>query len=361
MQKADYQQQLDWVRQQLTSYGYQQLAHSRLALTTQYSNDDQAYVSYQGLTRAQRNNDALMIKWELVDSAIGGDSALVIELSNHQQILEAVRQSKESKHNQSLDAEELKSTEPKSTNSTLTQGNVTAFEGIVAIQASHIEGGIDLGDIDLNDKPWQFIAMVVPYLPQGSVKDYIKRHGLNQKQRYSLIISMAKSLNSLHESGWLHGDIKPSNFLLVNTEDEEPITTCLSDFAYAVAMNDNASAQVIDSERLLANEVLPRGTPAYLAPECWQGQSISVQSDIYAFGVTMYEVLTGFRPYNIDADSSAKLAEWAQVHCQKAIPLLPKGWQFLQPVMDRLLAKNYKNRYKSIQQVTEALSYYKEQ
>ncbi|WP_243443263.1 protein kinase [Psychrobacter sp. JCM 18903] len=156
----------------------------------------------------------------------------------------------------------------------------------------------------------------------------------------------AHLIATLHSAGWLHNDIKPSNILLDDFLPNHADDSCikadllLTDFALAECLN----APILAS---------PAGTPAYLAPERWQSQSQSatVQSDIYAFGIMMVEILTGKRPFQISANSDDKLQAWAIEHCQQPIPKLPFEYSHYQGIINKALAKRVEKRYQNMKQI----------
>lgn len=91
---------------------------------------------------------------------------------------------------------------------------------------------------------------------------------------------LCAGLAAAHASGVLHRDLKPSNVML-DGKGRARIT----DFGLAIAAND------ADQEKS------PAGTPGYLAPELFEGAAPSVQSDIYALGLVLYELFTGKRAF----------------------------------------------------------------
>jgi len=97
-----------------------------------------------------------------------------------------------------------------------------------------------------------------------------------------IIIDMALGLEQVHDSGFIHLDYKPENILVTR----------------------NAGVRLIDFDLARVKPAAPKkmsgknpGTPAYMAPEHLQGLAIDQRADIFAFGVTAYEVLTGLKPF----------------------------------------------------------------
>ena len=199
---------------------------------------------------------------------------------------------------------------------------------------------------------WHLTILVLPYYPLGSLKNYIKNNKLTQPQKIAVVLAVAQAVLALHQAGWSHGDIKPSNLLIKADQlimaEPPDLQLLLNDFALAEPIPALLPTLPSPSSTL----TYPKGTPAYLAPECWQGQGSSVQSDIYAFGVMMFEVLTGEKPYQIErgaSDSQDKLLhQWAVVHCQQPIPRLPIEYQEYQPILDSMLAKRKAQRLTEI-------------
>lgn len=193
--------------------------------------------------------------------------------------------------------------------------------------------------------------VVMPNYANGSVARYLKQ-SLTAEQKQQLIVQAAKLIANLHHIGWLHNDIKPSNFLLEgfmpNHADIGDIVPnlLLADFALAEPINNGITQ--INKKNSTENNA---GTPAYLAPERWQGQGATLQSDIYAFGIMLYEILAGERPFKIDNPSGAPLREWTTQHCQQPIATLPLEYSRYQRIINKALAKRMEKRYQSMEEI----------
>ena len=133
--------------------------------------------------------------------------------------------------------------------------------------------------------------------------------------------------------------------LLLNSADNSSIIPdlLLTDFALATSINKPIAVNFA-------------GTPAYLAPECWQGQGATLQSDIYAFGIMMTEILMGKRPFKVNIESSDPMIEWAIQHCQQPVPKLPLEYSRYQCIIEKALAKQMEKRYYNMKEVLRDLT-----
>ena len=104
-------------------------------------------------------------------------------------------------------------------------------------------------------------------------------------QFYQLIIGVLRALAFIHSRGMVHADLKPSNILIdaAKLEEEPNRAARLADFGLAASLSDPDSS-------------VARGTVGYAAPEVYAGR-LDARSDLYSFGVIIYEMLTGEKPY----------------------------------------------------------------
>ena len=297
-----------------SSLHYSEIAHQRLS-----QQSDSGAVYYQGLTRSQHPQfGQVMIKWQLSADSNKKSADLAYEA----EVLKSI--------NISISENSLPAIAPP----------ILAYDNVT---------------IQILKPSSQLIVLVMPYYPNGSLAIQLnsRNHSrLTDIQKHHFIVQSALLVAKLHNIGWLHNDIKPSNILLdgfmPNHADNSSITPdlLLTDFALAEAINDDVAK---NSDKNSTGD--SAGTPAYLAPERWQGQGATLQSDIYAFGIMMYETLTGERPFNIDNQSGEPLREWAIQHCQQPIPTLPLEYSRYQNIIDKTLAKRVERRYQSMEDI----------
>jgi len=169
-----------------------------------------------------------------------------------------------------------------------------------------------------------YIAM--EYLDGGVLVDRIKA-GLSLTEAIGIVVQIADALQFAHDSGVVHRDLKPANILFRGRA-----TPVLTDFGIARLQN-------LDATRLTQSGMMI-GTPAYMSPEQAQGGQVDGRSDQYALGVLFYEMLARRLPF-----TGETAMQIAYQHVNAPPPPLPLRFDFAQPLMDRMLAKNPKDRY----------------
>jgi serine/threonine-protein kinase len=129
------------------------------------------------------------------------------------------------------------------------------------------------------------VAVVMDLVNGDDLRRVMQRGGLDTRRAVGLLAQVAHALAYVHAAGVLHRDVKPEN-ILVTRRGGQP-WALLSDFGLAWVAG---ARQLTRSTQLL-------GTPAYLAPELLAGRGYGPAVDVYALGVTAYELLTGRRPF----------------------------------------------------------------
>ena len=120
----------------------------------------------------------------------------------------------------------------------------------------------------------------------GSVDNLVADFGpLPPRLAAELLSQLLGALDKIHTAGVLHRDVKPANLLLETTGTARPVLR-LSDFGIAIALGE---------PRLTVHGTVV-GTPGYLAPEVLAGAAPSPRQDLYAAGVTAWQLLTGEEP-----------------------------------------------------------------
>jgi serine/threonine protein kinase len=179
-----------------------------------------------------------------------------------------------------------------------------------------------------------YIAM--EYLAGGTLVERL-RYGMSLGEAIAVVVQIADALQLAHDNGIVHRDLKPANIMF-----RDPATPVLTDFGIA-------QHQEQQSTRLTQAGMMV-GTPTYMSPEQASDQPLDGRSDQYSLGVMFYEMLSGHPPFEGTSALTVAVA-----HIQTPPPPLPAQFAQLQPVMDRLLAKQPDSRYPNLREFQKDL------
>ena len=174
--------------------------------------------------------------------------------------------------------------------------------------------------------------IVMEYVDGYSLEHYLRKHKrLEIHQALAWFFQLGDAIAYAHDKNILHRDIRPAN-VLISTDG-------------IVKLADLGTSRFLIESRFASTRI---GSPPYMAPEHFQGKT-TLQSDIYSFGVLMYECLTGRLPYfDRDPLKLARLARDAQIipphQIYDHIPL--ELSQIVLKAMHRLLGSRYQSARK---------------
>jgi serine/threonine protein kinase len=143
-----------------------------------------------------------------------------------------------------------------------------------------------------------------------------------------IVLDMALGLEQVHENGFIHLDFKPENIMVTPNANVR-----LIDF-------DLAQPKPEEPKKMSGNP----GTPAYMAPEHLQHQAIDQRADIFAFGVTAYEMLTGAKPFPGETPDEILLKQLTNqlVNPRELNPDIPIA---LEKILVKCLERDMSERY----------------
>ncbi len=184
--------------------------------------------------------------------------------------------------------------------------------------------------------------IVMRYMSGGSLADRLQQKAFSLAESVEIIDRLAPALDAAHSKGIVHRDLKPGNILF-----DQYGNAFLSDFG--IARLSQAGGGTLTGTAIL-------GTPSYMSPEQVQGdKEIDGRSDVYAFGVIFFQMITGSVPYQ--ADTPAKIMI---MHLLEPIPLLQKAKQDVpeeyQDVIKHAMAKEPDQRFSTAGEMAAAVN-----
>jgi serine/threonine-protein kinase len=183
-----------------------------------------------------------------------------------------------------------------------------------------------------------YIAM--EFLKGKDLVQYTKMPNLLPPEKVlSIVERVADALSYAHGMGIVHRDIKPANIMYEPESDTPKVT-------------DFGIARVTDSSKTKTGMVL--GTPSYMSPEQLAGKKIDGRSALFSLGVTLYQMLCGKLPFEGESMTQLMFAIANNPHppIRDFNPALP---EWIVPIVDKALEKNFEKRYQTGAEFAEAI------
>lgn len=186
-----------------------------------------------------------------------------------------------------------------------------------------------------------------PYMVNELIKGPTLAEALSARRQFTyleaidVMIQLAKAVSYSHQNGVIHRDIKPSNIFLLADG-----TVKLGDFGIAKMDNTEGCTAIF-------------GSSYYLAPELAQGKTASPQSDIYAMGITFFELITGRVPYD-GASNEIVAMKHIKEHFPSPRKYLPNVPREIEKIIFKACKKRPQNRYRNVNEFANELIAIKE-
>ena len=167
--------------------------------------------------------------------------------------------------------------------------------------------------------------LAMEHLPGGDLKQRFAA-GISIAETLDIVQDIAYALDYAQDKGVVHRDIKPANIMF--REDG------------SLAIVDFGIAREFLSDMQMTQTGVVVGTPNYMSPEQSAGREIDSRADVYALGILLFELLTGYVPF-----SASGAAAIGVKHLTAKVPRLPRALRALQPPVNRALQKKPEDRF----------------
>ena len=202
--------------------------------------------------------------------------------------------------------------------------------------------------------------LVMQLLEGQTLRERIESHATNRayfqnEELLDISLQIASGLEAAHRKGMIHRDIKPANIFLTNRGEAKILDFGLAKFVESGELSESLSPQVppdaspipesaMPSTITLGGTALALGTPAYLSPEQVSGEKLDARTDVYSFGLVLYEMATGIRAMagNTAPEICESILDKPPRPVREMNPAASRG---LEQIINRAINKDREARY----------------
>ena len=186
-----------------------------------------------------------------------------------------------------------------------------------------------------------FIA--TEFIDGKTLNDYKRANPLNYKSALEIAIQVASALDEAHSAGIVHRDIKPDNVMIRSNGLAKILDFGIAKLSAPKTINEEDATAIKGG----TSPGMIIGTANYMSPEQAEGKKVDARTDIFSFGVLLYEMIAGELPF--EGDSAMKMIG-AILH-KEPKPLSEEVPTEIQKIISKCLRKNRDERYQTIKDV----------
>jgi len=191
--------------------------------------------------------------------------------------------------------------------------------------------------------------LVLEYVEGQTLADLLDRGPLPVEDAIEYAVQIAAGVEAAHEAGVIHRDLKPGNIIITPEGQAKVLDFGLARTEEAQGSSTNTEAATITSPAIQHSPTMPGvilGTAAYMSPEQARGHRVDKRTDIWSFGVLLYEMLTGVGPFRGETVTDSI---GAILHKDVDLDQLPPGTPAnVRRVLRRCLTRDKAQRYRDI-------------
>lgn len=207
------------------------------------------------------------------------------------------------------------------------------------LRSEHVVRVSDIGTLPTG-QPY----IVMEMLHGHDLSSRLKKGPLPPAQALEYIVQACEGLAEAHGIGMVHRDVKPGNLFVTARPNGAALIKVL-DFGIATAATGDLDPRLTSTQSVM-------GSPSYMSPEQLKGsRDVDARSDIWALGVTLYELLTGKQPFEGPTLTALSLTIVTEPH-----PPLEGFDPAIQRIVDRCLQKNPADRYPNVAELAKDLA-----
>lgn len=192
--------------------------------------------------------------------------------------------------------------------------------------------------------------IVLELLSGESLQQRITRRELSWRDTCRLLLPCMRAVAEAHGSGIVHRDLKPANIFVCAATKKAPEIAKVLDFGLAKLARGPGEQSLLGTRSGVV-----MGTPNYMPLEQMRGEAVDRRADVFAFGVTLYQALSGRLPFQAATfgDLVLAMASEAPSPLERWAPRLPSG---VGAVVQRALGRHPEDRYSDLDAFLEALA-----